>query len=243
MQIKHIIAYLLSMAILVCPKFCSAGEDKDAESIVIVTDYSYRIGVNDSQEKYKALALFGAKYKAVILSAKYLAHKGLLADYGKKGKEIYCLATKEISANLVESKIIKSTNSYYVKLQTKAKSVDFIKAEITNLELEKEEINFSWQEELGQYVFKIIDPALELSRAYRYLRKGYSRIAVIYLDHLGSKYPNWAEMYHVKAMGLYSENKMEAMMDALKTSCSLGNREACEDIEGLVHHKKDLETF
>jgi len=243
MQLKHTIASLLSIAILVCPKFCSAGEDKNADSIVTVVDYSYRIGANDTQEKINELALFGAKYKAVILSAKYLVHKGLLADYGKKQKEIYCLATNEISAEIVENKIIKSTNSYYVKVQTKAKIVDFIKAVIKNLELEKEEINFSWQEELGQYVFKEIDPAVELSRAFRYLRKGYSRIVVIYLDHLGSKYPNWAEMYHVKAMGLYSENKIKAMMDALKTSCSLGNQEACEDIEGLVHHNSNLKIF
>lgn len=243
MQIKHIIACLLSMAILVCPELCSAGEDKDANSIVIVTDYSYRIGAHDSQEKYKALALFGAKYKAAILSAKYLAHKDLLPDYGKKQKEIYCLAANEIPADIVENKIMKSTHSYYVKIQAEANSVDFIKAEIKNLELEKEEMNFSWQEELGQHVFKAIDPALELSRAYRYLRKGYARIVVIYLDHLEKKYPNWAELYQVKAMGLYSENKKKAMLDALKTSCSLGNREACEDIEGLGNDHKDLKIF
>jgi hypothetical protein len=41
-------------------------------------------------------------------------------------------------------------------------------------------------------------------------------------------------MYHVKAIGLYIENKKTAMIEALKTSCSLGNREACEDIEGFV---------
>lgn len=243
MQRKDIIACLLTVAILVYPAFCKAVEKKGETSIVIFADYSYRIGSNDSQEKYQALALFGAKYKAAILSAKYFTHKGVLLDYGKKQQEIYCLAANEISTDIFESRIIKSTNSYYVKIKTKVRIVDFIKAEIKNLELEKEEMNFTWQEELGQYVVKSIDPGQELSRAYRYLRKGYSRIAVIYLNHLGKKYPNWAEVYHVKAIGLYSENKLKAMMDALKTSCSLGNREACEDIEGFVHHDKGLKIF
>jgi hypothetical protein len=243
MLTKKIGACLLSVAILAFPKFGCAEEWKNENAIVIVTDYSYKIGHGDSREKLKALALFGAKYKAVILSAKYLTHKGLLPDYGKKEKEICCLAADEISADIVEHKKIKRPNLYTVKIEAKIKTVDFLKAEIKNLELEKEEMNFSYQEELGQHIYKAIDPSEELSRAYRYLRKGYWRITVIYLNHLGKKYPNWAELYHVKAIGLYAENKTKAMMEALKTSCSLGSREACEDIEGLIHHAKDLKIY
>lgn len=243
MRIKDTLACLLSAAIITFPGFCRAEEGKPENAIVIVTHYSYKIAPADSREKIIALALFGARYKAVVLSAKYLTHKGQLPDYGKKQKEICCLAADEISADILAQKKIKSTNFYYVKIEAKIKRVDFLKAEIKNLELEKEEMNLSYQEELGQHVYKAIAPAQELSRAYRYLRKGYWRVTVIYLNHLGKKYPNWAELYHVKAIGLYAENKMKAMMEALKASCSLGSREACEDIEGLVHHDRDLKIY
>ena len=243
MRIKDVIAGLLSAAILVLPQFADAQEAPRANAITIVTDYSYKPGAGDSQEKREALALFGARYKAVLLAAKYLAHRGLLPAYGKKEKEIYCLAAGGLSVDILEKKRIEDTQAYYVKIKAKVDSVDFIKAEIKDLELEKAEMHFSWQEKLEQYVYKSIEPAAELSRAYRYLRKGYFRISVIYLDHLERKYPNWAELYHVKAIGLYVENKLEAMMEALKVSCSLGNREACEDIDGLAQHAKDFKIF
>ena len=243
MQTKYVIACLLSITIFISPKLCGAKEEKSEDTVDIVTEYSYQIGKSDSLEKYRALALFGAKRKAVELSAKYLAHKNLLPEYGKKQKEIFCLAADEISADILEDKRIKDNNSYHVKIKAKIRSVDFLKAEIKDFELEKAEMSFSWQEELGQPVYKSIEPAKELSRAYRYLRKGHSRITVIYLDHLEKKYPNWAEMYHVKAIGLYIENKRTEMMGALKTSCSLGNREACEDIEGFVQGDSAFKTY
>jgi len=190
------------------------------------------------------LGLFGAKYKAVVLSAKYLTHKGLLENYGDKQKEIFCLAANEIKAVVIEKKLIDKENSYYVKIETNIESTDFIRAEIQNLDLEKEEMNFSFKEKMGQDVYESIDPAQELSRAYRYLRKKYWRVAIIYLDHLEKKYPNWGEIYLAKAIGFYAMHNMQGMMDALKTSCSLGNREACEDLEGLRQsHNKGITLY
>ena len=105
----------------------------------------------------------------------------------------------------------------------------------------QEEIGFSFQEEMAQHVDTVIDPARELSRAYRYIRKRHWRIAIIYLDHLDKKYPNWGEIFLAKAIAFYGIHDIERMMDALKTSCHLGNQEACEDLESLIHSKeKDL---
>ena len=111
---------------------------------------------------------------------------------------------------------------------------------LKNIELEKQENKFSWQEEMEQYVYKTIEPGKEISRAYRYLRKRHTRLSIIYLNHLQKKYPNWSEIYFAKAIGFYATNKFEAMMNALKTSCTLGNREACEDFEGFTKHSKSI---
>ena len=240
MKTKVLLAILFSVCALAFSKQGVAENSKSDDVVVIVTDYSYLINPGDTKETIEKLALFGAHRKAVGLAGKYLSHKGLLPDYGNRQKEIYCLAADEISARSIESKELKSTNTYYVKVKATVKSIDFLRAEIKDLQLEKKEMGFTWQEELGQYTYMSVKPAQELSRAYRYIRRHYWRIAVIYLNHLEKKYPNWAEMYHVKAISLFAENKMEAMMDSLQTACSLGDQEACGDRESLLHHEKAL---
>ena len=233
MRKKIMITCLILVIIFFVPAFCPAAEDKNNDTLEIVTDYTYKIGPGDSKNIYESLSLYGAKYKAVVLAAKYLSHRGLLENYGKKQKEIFCLVVDELKAAIVEKRLIENGSSYFIKIKTKVKSTDFIRAEIKNLQLEKEEMNFSLQEKLEQHVYKSIDPAQELSRAYRYIRRRHWRVAIIYLDHLEKKYPNWGEIYLAKAIAFYAEHEMQSMIDALKTSCSLGNREACEDLAGL----------
>jgi hypothetical protein len=167
------------------------------------------------------------------LSAKYLAHKGLLEPYGKKQNEIFCLTADEIDTEIVDERMDAENRTYYVKIRTQAGSADFIKAEIRNLELEKNEMKLSYAEEMGQYVMEAIDPGVELSRAYRHIRKGQWRLAIIYLDHLAKKYPHWAEVYHAKALGYYGQDDIDRMMEALTTACNLGSRESCSDLQSI----------
>ena len=231
----------LAAIIFFIPNLCFSEDDKNEDTLEIATDYTYKIGPGDSPKKYEALSLYGAKYKAVVLAAKYLSHKGLLENYGKKQKEIFCLAADELKSAVIAKKLIENGSAFYIKIKSKVNSIDFIRAEIKDLQLEKNEKNFSLQDKMEQQVSQSIDPAQELSRAYRYIRKMYWRIAVIYLDHLERKYPNWSEIYLAKAIAFYAMHEIQSMMDALGTSCSLGNREACEDIEGLLQsHNKDI---
>jgi hypothetical protein len=232
---------LIMTWLFLLPVLCPAKEVKNSDSLEIITDFTYRIGSEDTKEKYKALGLYGAKIKAVELAAKYLTHKGLLENYGQRQKEIFCLAADELNATTVAEKYLEENNSYYLKIKTIAKSADFIRAEIRNLKLDEEEKNFSWQEEMEQYVYPEIDPALELSRAYRYIRKKHWRIAIIYLDHLEKKYPNWGEIFLAKAIGFYGMHEIGKMMDSLQTACSIGNQGACEDLKSLTEsHDKDF---
>jgi hypothetical protein len=232
---KISITCLLAALIFCMPNVGITDNEPADDTIAVVTDDAYKIGPGDSPEKYRALARYGAEYKAVVLAAKYLSHKGLLENYGKKQREIFCLAAKELKPAVIEKKLVDDGKTFYIKIKAKVSSIDFIRAEIKDLQLEKDERKFSLQDKMEQQVSSAIDPAQELSRAYRYIRKMQWRVAVIYLDHLEGKYPNWAEIYLAKAIAFYGMHETESMMEALKTSCSLGNREACEDIDGLAH--------
>lgn len=201
--------------------------------VTLFPEFKYPIGKGDSKVKSRALALFGAKLKAVVFSAKYLTHKGLLEHYGKKQNEIFCLTPREIYTEIIDEEIQEAGKIYYVRIKTEIKNSDFIKAEIKNLELEKNELKLSYAEEMEQHVIKAIDPGLELSRAYRHIRKAQWRLAIIYLDHLGKKYPNWGDVYLAKALAFYGQDDIEKMKDALKTACSLDNQEACNDFQNI----------
>jgi hypothetical protein len=196
------------------------------------------MGDEDSKEKSRALALFGAKLKAVSLAAKYLTHKGVLEHYERRQSEIFSLTTNEIKTSIIDEKFHEDKNSYYVKIKSEVTSIDFIKAQIRDVELEKKESSFSYSEEMEQPVSKIIDPGAELSRAYRYIRKEQWRISIIYLDHLEKKYPYWGDVFLAKAIAFYGMDQIDKMVDALKTACSLGNQEACNELLSFSSNSK-----
>jgi hypothetical protein len=227
-------AILFLFIILLCPTPGMPEDDNDDISFVSTVDFTYNLRKGDSKELSKAFALFGAKQKAVALSAKYLTHKGLLEHYGKRQNEIFCLATNEIAMSVIGEKFYDKGNAYYVKIRAKVRVTDFIHAEIKNLELEKEELKLSYTEKMEQHVLETIDLGRELSRAYRYIRRGSWRIAIIYLNHLGKKYPNWGEIYLAKAIVFYSIHNVDKMVAALKTACLLESAEACKELEALT---------
>jgi hypothetical protein len=154
----------------------------------------------------------------------------VLEHYEKKQNEIFCLTTNEIQVSIIDEEFYQDMKSYYVKIKSEVTSIDFIKAQIKDVELEKNESSFSYSEEMEQPVSKIIDPGKELSRAYRYIRKEQWRISIIYLDHLEKKYPHWGDVFLAKAIAFYGMDQIDRMVDALKTACSLNNQEACNEL-------------
>ena len=98
---------------------------------------------------------------------------------------------------------------------------------------EKEELEASYQEEMEQPVSEAIDPGRDIAKAYRLLREKKWRIAMIYLDHLEKKYPNWDSIYMAKAMTHYILNETVFMKKALGAACRLGNNTACSDLQNI----------
>jgi hypothetical protein len=74
---------------------------------------------------------------------------------------------------------------------------------------------------------------LDISQAYRLLRKEKLRPAMIYLDRLEKKYPNWAAIYMAKAMGFYLLREHSNMKQELIRACKAGNASACDDLKSL----------
>ena len=209
---------------------CAADSQKTDGSIKIISEYTYQMGDKDTKDKSRALALFGAKLKTINLAAKYLTHKGILEHYEKKQGEIFCLTANDLTPSIIEEKFSPDKKSYYFKIQSEVTSIDFVKAQIKDSELERKESGFSYSEQMEQPVSKFINPGEELSRAYRYIREERWRISIIYLDHLEKKYPHWGDLYLAKAIALYGMDDIDNMLDALETACSLNNQEACNEL-------------
>lgn len=230
-SLKQISLVLLLFFVSTWP--CVADDQNREDTIKVITDYTYRMGEKDSKKESRALALFGAKLKAVNLAAKYLTHKGVLEHFGKKQSELLCLSTNEIKVSIINEIFYQDIHSFYFKIESEVTSIDFIKAQIKDLELEKIESGFSYSEKMEQHVSKSINPGEELSRAYRYIRKEQWRISIIYLGHLEKKYPNWGEVFLAKAIAFYGMDDIDKMVDSLKKACSLNNPEACNELHSF----------
>jgi tetratricopeptide (TPR) repeat protein len=223
----------LFLIVFSCTATGIADDEKDDVPLVLVTDFIYRAGNMDSLEKSRALAVFEAKKKAVVLAAEHFMQRGLLKNYGKQASEIFCLAANKIKTRIIQETYTEKEKQYSIKIKAEVDILDFMEAEIENQVFEKEESNFPWKEEMEQNVSGSIDPARELSRAYRYIRKDETRIAIIYLDHLVKKYPNWSDVYYLRAMGFQRMQYVDQMVKDLEKACFLNHQEACNALGAL----------
>ena len=210
----------------------SAAED---DVIEIEAEGGYQIAAGATIDLPKKLALFIAKRKAVDLAARYLSHKSLIAVYELKREEIYSLAAREIRVKVLNEaqETVGKTSIYRVRIRAWIEPADFVKAEIEDNRQEKIEADQSYREEMEQHVPAKIDPGKDIAKAYRLLREKKWRIAMIYLNHLGKKYPDWDSIYMAKAITHYVLHEPEFMKKALNEACRLGNQIACDDVSNI----------
>jgi hypothetical protein len=106
---------------------------------------------------------------------------------------------------------------------------------------EKKEAKESFREEMEQHISVEIDPGRDIAKAYRLLREKKWRIAIIYLSHLGKKYPNWDSIYVAKAITYYILHEPMFMKKALNEACRLGNQMAYDDLKNIKKvHEHDF---
>jgi len=219
----------------------SAGEANDI--FKIETEGSYRMEAGSSVDLAKKVALFTSKRKAVDLAGRYLSRKNLIETYELNKDEIYSLAAREIQAEILEEKreTVGKASTYRLRIRSRIQASDFVKAEIEDNKQEKKEAKESYQEEMEQHISAEIDPGRDIARAYRLLREKKWRIAMIYLNHLATKYPNWDSIYMAKAITHYILHEPVFMKNALSEACRLGNNTACDDLKNIKRvHEHDF---
>jgi len=209
------------------PEGSDADAGSSAEEMQSITVFSYHAGPGDSRQTARALALYGAKYQSVLLSADHLAGRGLLKDYGDRQMEIFCLVVDKLQYSMLDDSFSEKDRIAVTKIKSSVSLNDFVRAEIRNAEFEKEEVNFTLQEEMEPVLSPTIAPAQELSRAYRYIRRHHWRMAIIYLDHLEKKYPHWGTLFFAKSIAFLGMHETERAISALSSACYLGDQEAC----------------
>ncbi len=218
----------------------SAAEDDIFE---IEAEGSYRMEAGASIDLAKKMALFTAKRKALDLAGRYLSPKSLIKVYELKRDEIYSLAAREIEAEILEEKrqSVGKTSTYRVRIRARVQASDFVKAEMEDTKQEKKEAKESFREEMEQPVSAEIDPGRDIAKAYRLLREKKWRIAMVYLNHLTTKYPNWGDVYMAKALVYYIFPEPVFMKKALNEACRLGHQTACDDLTNIKRvHEHDF---
>lgn len=236
--------YIL-MAVLFVFFFINSGASAAEDDIFeIEADGCYRMEAGSSVALAKKVALFTATRKAVELAGRYLLRNSLIEVYGLEKDEIYCLTAREVQAELLEEKIeaVGKASIYSVRIRVRVQASDFIKADVEDTKLEQEEINESYREEMEQHVSVEIDPGRDIAKAYRLLREKKWRLAMIYLNHLEIKYPNWNSIYMAKAVTHYILQEPERMKKALEDACRLGHHMACDDLSKIKNSGARLKT-
>ena len=177
------------------------------------------------------------------MAGKYLSRKSLIKVYELNRDEIYSLAARQIEAEILEEKrpTVGKVSLYRVRIRARVQASDFVKAEMADIKQEKKEAKESFREEMEQPVSAEIDPGRDIAKAYRLLREEKWRIAIIYLNHLEKKYPNWDSIYVAKAITYYILHEPAFMKKALNEACHLGNQTACDDLKNIKKvHEHDF---
>jgi hypothetical protein len=226
---------MLKFIIAVLFVFFNIGFAQGVEEDVVVleTEGTYLEGVGDSKQLAKSLALFEAKRQAVDLAGRYLAKNSLIEVYELKKDEVYNLVAGTVEAEILEEKWQKTAKGlkYLIRIRARVSDNEFIKAEMLNRKLEREDLKTSYREEMEPTMPTVIDPGKDIAKAYRLLRRREWRRAMIYLDRLETKYPHWHEIHMAKAIGHYVMHEPLPMKKALQKACGLGNERACADLK------------
>jgi len=243
-KVRYLIGGLLFVFMLPVLAYTPHAWSFDRDVVEVETTGAYKMGPGDSEELAGQLALFQAKKIAIDTAAKYLSSKDLIDIYESRKREIYSLAASLIPSQVLQKQWKREGNSRecFIRIRTTVGISDMIKAEKENQKLEEKDSQESFSGEMEPSVSHNIDPARDISKAYRLLRRKEWRMAMIYLDALEKKYPHWGDIFMAKAIVYFIAREPGEMKKALKKACSLGNKEACSDLETLRKvHSVDLE--
>lgn len=221
---------MLCFALPLIPLLAANGRcqpDPATATMTATTRFTYHAGAADTPGIAQALSLFGAKLEAVRQAAARLSREDLLPPSGKQPMAVFCLVADEMPFSPVEASVAGDGRTFATTIRSELSMADFIRADIRNARLDREEQHFDLKAEMEPAVGTRLQPGLDLSRAYRYLGHEDWRKTIIYLDNLQHKYPHWDMLFMVKAQAYQGMHETALAREAFAEACRLGNRKAC----------------
>jgi tetratricopeptide (TPR) repeat protein len=203
----------------------------DAVTLTIETKGSYTLVAGDSIQLAQELPKFYAIREAAEKAADKFVQHGLIQFVDRDKNELVNLLADSLGAELLEDQCTEDGNSVTcsVRARTVVMLSDFIEAQLVSLRLGAQEDKEDYLHEMEPQVQTPLRPGLALAKAYRLLRKQELRMAIIYLDRLADAYPNWWEIFELKAIAFRLSNQPEKMLEALRKACTLGSPTACAE--------------
>ena len=205
----------------------------DAVTLGIQSEAAYTLGPGDSEPLARQLALFRAKVKAACRAADRFEQRKLIQFVDRDKNELVHLVADrlKVASDLNECRTNSQTDTCSVRMQTTVRLSDFIEAQLISLRLGKKEDEDNYRHEMDPPIPSPLRPGRALAKAYRLIDKNELRMAIIYLTRLEEAYPNWREIYELKAVALQLEHQPFRMLAALRKACQLGSRNACAQLE------------
>ncbi len=205
----------------------------DAVTLSFETGASYTLGPGDSKPSARALAVFRARRKAARQAADQFARRGLIQFVDRDKNELVHLVTDSLNSDLLQDQCLTKGDrvTCTVRARTVVRLSDFIDAELASLRLGASEDEAGYRDEMEPQVPVPLRPGQAIAKVYRLIDKQELRMAIIYLDRLALQYPNWHEIYDLKAMALGFQNRPARMLEALRKACELGSPTACAELK------------
>ena len=179
------------------------AQGAEADSLELVSEGKFQARAGTSKTLARQIALFEAKKKAVESTRRSLAGKHLVLSYEQKKEEIYSLVATKIHSNVIAENVESSGNTFifHIRIRAAIRSSDYIEADILDKQMEIKEANESLKEELEPEITAKIEPGVDISAAYRLLRKEKLRPAMIYLNRLEKNTPTGLRFIWPKPWG------------------------------------------
>jgi len=205
----------------------------DTVALEIQSEAAYILGPGDSKPLARQLALFRAKVKAAYQAADRFERRKLIQFVDHDKNELVHLVADRLKVEGVQDqyRTEKQLTTCSVRAKATVRLSDFIEAQLTSLRLGQKEDEDNYRHEMEPPIPSPLKPGRALAKVYRLIDKQELRMANIYLNRLAEGYPNWREVYELKAVALRLENQPVKMLTALRKACQLGSLEACAQLK------------
>jgi hypothetical protein len=228
----QMVFFLLATVLMGAPAAGNAESD-DAVTHSFVTQDFYRSAPGDSGPSARSLALFRAVRKAVYLAADRFERQRLIQFVDKDRKELVHLVADALTPELLADQCRQEDGGTVctVRVRVVVRLSDFIDAQLASLRLGAQEDEAGYRDEMEPSVPEPLRPGQALAKAHRLIDKRELRMAIIYLDRLADRYPDWWEIYDTKAIALRLQDQPARMLEALRKACELGSPTACAELK------------